>query len=391
MRLRDLALICVACHREASTPASVGSAAAPPAITADARAHVELLHSIPTTVRVSSQVQNTAILPGHLVDGDLGTAWNSRTGDLVGAWIDIALPPGATVDELRVTAGHTGRGPHGEDYFTMNPRIRAVSVLAGDRVLGAFPLDIARRDLQPIRVQGSGTLRIRVDAIEPGSKRAWRETCVSELEAWGSLPPGVQPTPTTPTVEVEPPPPPPSEFSKLCDGFDKRLAEWEEARKHDTSTNAPGAPGCDTAPIVLAGRAEPWREAVMHCEFDDAHYGEKTCDLLARAGNEVVEIASAKMIPVHADPEVVEAAVRDVLPAAGAELVVRYRTSGSSFELEQLVVCRASPTPACAKPIALSGEDWAAHARFAKGEVVLEAAGGKPPSDALGKRALEFP
>jgi hypothetical protein len=45
-------------------------------------------------------------------------------------------------------------------------------------------------------------VRIRVDELVPGSKPAWRETCVSELEAWGTLRPGTTAKPTTPQVEV---------------------------------------------------------------------------------------------------------------------------------------------------------------------------------------------
>src|SRR5215475_8838625 len=109
-----------------------------------------------------------------------------------------------------MTAGHTGRGPHGEDYFTMNPRITQVSVLRGGNAAGTFKLDPNKRELQNLDVHGEGTLRIRVDRVVLGSKKTWRETCVSELEVWGTLPPGVQAQQLKRFVEVEPPPPPPS-------------------------------------------------------------------------------------------------------------------------------------------------------------------------------------
>src|SRR5882672_3650312 len=97
---------------------------------------IDLLHSAPSTITLSSRVANPAIKPEHLADHDFDTAWNSKTGELVGAWIDIAVPEHASIVELRMTAGHTGKGPKGEDYFTMNPRIRAIKVLHGDYLLG---------------------------------------------------------------------------------------------------------------------------------------------------------------------------------------------------------------------------------------------------------------
>ena len=71
---------------------------------------IELLHATDAKVTVSSQVANASIKPSHLVDKDLGTAWNSRTNDLVGAWIEITLPPKVVAKELRLTIGHTGKG-----------------------------------------------------------------------------------------------------------------------------------------------------------------------------------------------------------------------------------------------------------------------------------------
>ena len=54
---------------------------------------VELLHLAGAKVAVSSTVANAKLPPTALVDGDLKTAWNSRTGDLRGAWIAIRVHP----------------------------------------------------------------------------------------------------------------------------------------------------------------------------------------------------------------------------------------------------------------------------------------------------------
>lgn len=70
---------------------------------------VNLLTSTPTTVAVSSTVANANILPEHLVDGKLATAWNSRTGELVGSWIAVRVPPDAKVKTIKLTAACASR------------------------------------------------------------------------------------------------------------------------------------------------------------------------------------------------------------------------------------------------------------------------------------------
>jgi len=39
------------------------------------------------------------------------------TGELVGAWIEVSVPAGARIRELRLTVGFTAAGPRGEDYY----------------------------------------------------------------------------------------------------------------------------------------------------------------------------------------------------------------------------------------------------------------------------------
>lgn len=182
-----------------------GSGSAPPA-PPGAVAMVELLHSVPATIRVSSRVANKAILPAHIADGDSTTAWNSRTGDLRGAWIDLSVP-GAAIRDVRLIVGHTGRGPKGEDYFTMNPRIRAITLLDEDKEIARAELDIASRDLQVVKLpEPHAHVRVRIDDLVPGTRPAWREACVAEIEAWGTLPAGVSARKLQPTVEVALPP-----------------------------------------------------------------------------------------------------------------------------------------------------------------------------------------
>src|SRR4051812_321727 len=74
---------------------------------------IDLFRAVPSTIRVSSNVKNRAIKPEHIADGNMETAWNSATGELVGAWIEISVD-GAEIESLKMTVGHTGHGPKGE-------------------------------------------------------------------------------------------------------------------------------------------------------------------------------------------------------------------------------------------------------------------------------------
>ena len=228
MRRLVLSAVIASCKKDAPPPPPTPSqptpvVAASDAAATDARPLVELLHAAASTVRVSSRVANAQIQPAHLVDGDRATAWNSRTGDLVGSWIDVDVGA-AAIRELRLTVGHTGKGEHGEDYFTMNPRIRRVAIVRDGQVIAKATLDIERRDLQTIALPAPAShVRLRVDEIVPGSKRGWRETCVSELEAWGELPPGVKAAKQMPTVDVGEPQP---------DGANDAIADEQAFCKH---------------------------------------------------------------------------------------------------------------------------------------------------------------
>lgn len=148
---------------------------------------VNLLVSAPTTVAVSSTVANARIIPEHLVDGKLSTAWNSKTGELVGAWIAVRVPSDATVKMIKLTAGFSHTDKSG-DLFTMNPRIKKVRVSRAGKVLVEQALDPDNRGLQTIAVDvPGGDLEVRVLEILPGSKPSWKEICVSEIEVWGTL------------------------------------------------------------------------------------------------------------------------------------------------------------------------------------------------------------
>jgi hypothetical protein len=149
---------------------------------------VDLLHAIPVDVAVSSVYRDRGEQVGRLVDGDLETAWNSRTGDLVGSWIDVRLPASASVTGIALTAGFTH--VQGEnDLFAGNHRIARVRVLRDGTEVASHALDPASRELQTIPVTGAGgTYRIEVVEIAAGTRSDWREICVSELRVLGRDP-----------------------------------------------------------------------------------------------------------------------------------------------------------------------------------------------------------
>lgn len=224
MRMALLMLLgLVACKREtpetapvASPSGSAASAAdtpAAPASTADAAAapatEVDLLHAGPANVIVSSNVRNPKDYPAHLVDGREDTAWNSRTGDLVGARIAFVVPGDAQIKAIVISAGFNKSTDKG-DLFTMNHRVRKLAVRnANDELLEHVALDVDRREPQRIAFdRPGGGYVLEVEEVVPGTKRAWRELALSELQVLGIPGKDRYAKPRFPNVTVSPVPNP---------------------------------------------------------------------------------------------------------------------------------------------------------------------------------------
>ena len=170
---------------------------------ADAPRPVNLLTAVPTTVAVSSTVDNAKIRPEHMVDGNPKTAWNSRTGQIIGAWVDLRVPADVRVAELRLSIGFTAVDKKLGDLFTQNARIKKLRIYRAGKVLKDVTLDPSRRDLQSISIeQPGGDFRLEVLAAEPGTKKSWREACIGELEVWGTLPASRAPVRSKPQVRL---------------------------------------------------------------------------------------------------------------------------------------------------------------------------------------------
>jgi hypothetical protein len=327
---------------------------------AQASSSISLLAAVPSAIRVSSRVKNKTIKPEHIADGSLDTAWNSATGELEGAWVEVAVD-GATIDSIKLTAGHTGHGAKGEDYFTMNPRIRAVKLDDDGKPLGTFELDVNKRELQTIRVAPKGTLRITVDEIEPGSKKNWRETAISELEVWGTPSPGWKKPdkPLVPAFEVQGED---AEVPDQCANIEKERDEFN--RTHDFSNcNGMGCddhaypPTCSEFPLPanLPRLSPPWSNGIATCYKHDEIYGQNECAITFAQGTAVASVTMGD--PEHPVAwEVTGMEEKDVIAGGPTELVVRISVDGTP----KLVVCRSRPTLSCTEAFDTDGKDDAA-------------------------------
>ncbi|HEU4537348.1 MAG TPA: hypothetical protein VFS00_24680 [Polyangiaceae bacterium] len=252
---------------------------------------VDLLHETAAEVAVSSNVRNPHDFPEHLVDGRPETAWNGKTGDLVGGWVAFRLPSGVRVRRIELSAGFDKTSPAG-DLFTMNHRVRRVRVSHDGKTLFERDLDPAIRAPQPLdleRPRGGGVYRIEILAVEPGTKAAWRELSLSELKVWGEPGPARLERPTVPPVGVgdfpqpkPPPSPPPAALTGLygraypslaafCRAFGAAVRPPLDA-KFDGS-RYPGrieGPDCQaTGPLVPRFTPDGWAEAVYGYAAND--------------------------------------------------------------------------------------------------------------------------
>jgi hypothetical protein len=234
---------------------------------------VNLLVSAPTTVAVSSTVANASILPEHLVDGKLSTAWNSQTGELAGAWIRVRVPKDARIKTIKLTAGFASKTKQG-DLFTMNPRIKKVRVSRAGQVLVEQALDPDNRGLQEIAVDvEGGDLEIRVVEARAGSKKTWRETCVSELEVWGTI---AKPVKSKPSIRIGSLDAPPTLTREQC-----LKAVFPTARS--------GRIGPDKSDELVKGvDAVPLGKDIVICRIDHAE---------KRSPDTTTEIAAVKRTP----------------------------------------------------------------------------------------------
>lgn len=305
---------------------------------------VELVQRTAASVRVSSKVANPNIKPAHLVDKNMATAWNSVTGELVGAWIEIRPIAGAQIHEVRMTAGFTAKGPKGEDWFTMNPRIRKLTVIADGAPQPDFFLDTDQRTLQSYSVTATESVRLAVSEIVPGSKKSWREISVSELEVWGVPPAGwVSPRPL-PSIDVAVGELDAPAGFQPCADIEERRAAWEAKYKdykcdHLGCEDHDYAPLCDLeTPTIVGDPLEPpWETSTAWCESQDEIYGPSSCTVRFAHGAEdtITGRESAQGRPAMS----IELEMREVIAQSpGREVVV---TISDGADDVRIAICRA--------------------------------------------------
>jgi len=192
-------LFAAGCSRcGASNSAPDASASAPdtgaPAIAAKAdtgpssgNALDDLLHFTDARLGVSSKVDNPRDHAEHVADGKLDTAWNGKTGDLVGGWIGFRVPKDTRVRIIELTVGYVAKSKKGDDLFLMNHRIAKVRVTRDGKAVKEHTFDPENRGYQRITLdEAGGDFKLEVLEVKAGTKKEWRELVVSEIRVFGT-------------------------------------------------------------------------------------------------------------------------------------------------------------------------------------------------------------
>lgn len=294
-----LGVALLACKSKDPAPAAPDAAQAP---TASASAHApaaagldDLLHFTDARIGVSSKVDNPRDFAEHVADGRLDTAWNGKTGDLVGGWIGFRVPKETRVRVIELVVGYAAKSKKGEDLFTMNHRIAKVRVTRdGAKVLEhAFDPDV--RDYQRIVLDApGGDFKLEVLETKAGTKKEWRELVVSELRVLGVAGAAKRATTGIPRVHVggfDAPPPavvaatPPSRATvrpsaASVDALCKAFLDGPTRAFHDLDGGAgdhpwtPPEPSCSATTLkrlgdvvvsnlALVDLAHEWREVAL--------------------------------------------------------------------------------------------------------------------------------
>jgi hypothetical protein len=143
-------------------------------------------------IAVSSRVDNGGETPLAVVDGDLATAWSSKTDDLAGAWVALRVFGKTKIASVGLTVGMTKN----DALFKQNVRIAEVQLSwtpitdskgttgAETVLVDHSPLDPDSKVMQriPIDIQGPGIVKITVQSVKAGTRPDWREATISEIE-----------------------------------------------------------------------------------------------------------------------------------------------------------------------------------------------------------------
>jgi hypothetical protein len=246
--------------REASSP--------PPALD-------DLLHFTDARIGVSSKVANPRDFAEHVADGRLDTAWNGKTGDLVGGWIGFRVPEEARVTLIELTVGYVAKSKKGEDLFDLNHRIARVRLTRNGASLGERALDPDSRAFQRIALDAEGgDFKLEVLAVKPGSRAAWKELVVSELRVFGAAGAAKRSLASIPHVIVGSLDAPPAALATVASSKRPKTATIEVTRATDANPDLEC--GNWTSPLTFRYRqmmdgglpsSVPWEPPEPSCDF----------------------------------------------------------------------------------------------------------------------------
>lgn len=235
-----------------ATPSAAPSASAAASAPEAGAGEVDLLYATPAVVAVSSRVDNPRDLPEHLVDGRAETAWNGRSGDLVGGFIAFSVPEDAHVTEVLLSAGFDKKTEK-EDLFEANVRVTKVRLSRAGKVLREVALDPSVRTPQRIEVgTAGGAFKLEVLAVKAGTKPSWRELAISELSVRGVPGKTRRKKPMAPRVKVgglDAATPQAKTFPTLEEACARLVADAKAALDEDKKSpwhgsRDPGEPSC---------------------------------------------------------------------------------------------------------------------------------------------------
>lgn len=298
--------------RVSTSPTSSASSGASP--DTGAAAPVDLLRHTGAALAVSSNVDNPRDFPEHLVDGNPSTAWNGRSGDLGSAWIAFRVPVDAYVARIELTAGFDKKGADG-DLFTMNHRIKRVRVRRDGKVLREHTLDVDARGPQAIPVDtAGGSFRIEILETVPGSKKEWREVCVSELRVPGAPSPDSKPSASAPQVGIGAFPNEGVPRIDAADGGDWRITAGMRAAE----------------PVLGRG----WPSLADFCRAHDAAVG----PLLDRMAAQDVEATGTEIVPRQRKCTVLGPLSSGFVPTDDVKSVTRVRVFQENWTEDRIAI-----------------------------------------------------
>jgi hypothetical protein len=141
-----------------------------------------LLQQEGAIVAVSSSRTTDTERADHVADDNVASAWRSKPGDVVGAWIAFRVV--GKVGPITMTVGDT----RGDDvHFRASPRVRKVKVFRDGKPVGVFELDSNNQDPQEIPVAGRGTWKIVVLEVEQGRDPKAKSLVLTEVSALGTV------------------------------------------------------------------------------------------------------------------------------------------------------------------------------------------------------------